>query len=59
MGKEVDVHYIKDAKYMSLSSPPATKEANRFTEAVVKLIKANETRKRRRNTQEEEKHVGH
>ena len=55
MGKEVDVHYIKDAKYMSLSSPPATKEANRFTEAVVKLIKANETRKRRRNTQEEEK----
>ena len=54
MDEEVDVHFIKYAKYMSLSSPPATQEARRFTEAVVTLIKANETRTRKRKAEEEE-----
>jgi len=44
-----DVDDLKEASFMALSSPPSTIEAQRFVDAIVFQIKANETRARARS----------
>jgi len=41
-----DVDDLKEASFMALSSPPSTIEAQRFLDAIVLQIKANEKRAR-------------
>jgi len=38
-----DVDDLKEASFMALSSPPSTIEAQRFVDAIVLQIKANES----------------
>ena len=49
-----DVDDLKEASFMALSSPPSTIEAQRFVDAIVLQIKANETRARARSAKGEE-----
>lgn len=48
-----DVDDLKEASFMALSSPPSTIEAQRFVDAIVLQIKANETRARARSAKGE------
>ena len=43
-----DVDDLKEASFMALSSPPSTIEAQRFVDAIVLQIKANESLARAR-----------
>ena len=48
-----DIEDIRNARYMSLYSPPTTEQAKKFTEFIIETIKATEQRHRRRKANDE------
>ena len=48
-----DIEDIRNARYMSLYSPPTTEQAKKFTIVIIETIKATEQRKRRRKANDE------
>ena len=48
-----DIEDIRNARYMSLYSPPTTEQAKKFKIVIIETIKATEQRKRRRKDNDE------
>tara|TARA_X000000950_G_C13831420_1_gene626334 strand:+ start:152 stop:1447 length:1296 start_codon:yes stop_codon:yes gene_type:complete len=48
-----DIEDIRNARYISLYSPPTTEQAKNFTKVVIETIKATEQRQRRRKANDE------
>lgn len=48
-----DIEDIRNARYMSLYSPPTSYQAKQLTKVIIETIKATEQRKRRRKANDE------